>query len=74
MEMTKEQEDQAMQDIEKQKVFDIASRVYFGIIIHLDIEDQMIKDNGDNTENTEQGKDLYFTIEGIVAKEKGIDL
>ena len=68
--MTKEQ-DIAMQDVEKQKVFDMAISVYFSVIRHLEIEDQMIQGNGDNTE---QGKELYFKIEEIIAKEKGIDL
>jgi|TARA_A100001515_G_scaffold34898_1_gene27223 hypothetical protein len=42
---------------------EIAENIYFKVIDHLGITDECIKTNGDSTENTDKGRELYYVIE-----------
>ena len=59
--------------LELEQICDIADKVYFDVINHLNIEHKCIEDDEDSggTKNTEYGTDLYFLIEGAI--ESAID-
>ena len=59
--------------LELEQICDIADKVYFDVINHLDIEHKCIEDDEDTggTKNTEFGEDLYFLIEDAI--ESAID-
>lgn len=42
---------------------EIAENIYFKLIDYLGITDECIKRNGDSTENTDKGRELYYLIE-----------
>ena len=42
---------------------EIAENIYFKVTDHLGITDECIKTNGDSTENTDKGRELYYLIE-----------
>lgn len=54
--------------LELDEVCNIADRVYFDVIDHLDIENQCIEFDEDTggTKNTEKGMELYYLIEDSV--------
>ena len=59
--------------LDLEQICDIADRVYFDVINHLDIEHKCIEDDEETggTKNTEFGSDLYFLIEDAI--EKAVD-
>lgn len=59
--------------LELDQICNIADRVYFDVINHLDIEHKCIEPDPDTegTKNTEFGSDLYFLIEEAI--ENAID-
>lgn len=59
--------------LELDQICNIADRVYFDVINHLDIEHKCIEDDAETegTKNTEFGSDLYFLIEEAI--ENAID-
>jgi hypothetical protein len=54
--------------LDLEQVCDIADKVYFDVINHLDIEHKCVEDDPDTdgTRNTEYGQDLYFLIEDAI--------
>jgi len=54
--------------LELEQICDIADKVYFDVINHLDIEHKCIEEDEDTegTKNTEFGEDLYFLIEDAI--------
>ncbi len=59
--------------LELDQICNIADRVYFDVINHLDLEHKCIEDDKESggTRNTEYGSDLYFLIEEAI--ENAID-
>jgi hypothetical protein len=59
--------------LELDQICNIADRVYFDVINHLDIEHKCIEEDAETggTKNTEYGEDLYFLIEEAI--ENAID-
>lgn len=59
--------------LELDQICNIANRVYFDVINHLNIEHKCIEDDAETggTKNTEFGEDLYFLIEEAI--ENAID-
>jgi len=59
--------------LELDQICNIADRVYFDVINHLDIEHKCIEKDAETggTKNTEYGEDLYFLIEEAI--ENAID-
>jgi len=58
----------AMNILELDQICDIADKVYFDIVNHLDLEHKCIEDDKESggTRNTEYGSDLYFLIEDAI--------
>ena len=54
--------------LELEQICNIADRVYFDVINHLDIEHKCIEEDEDTegTKNTEKGEELYYLIENAV--------
>ena len=54
--------------LELDQICDIADKVYFDVINHLDIEHKCIEDDEETggTKNTEKGEELYYLIENAV--------
>lgn len=54
--------------LELDQICDIADKVYFDVINHLDIEHKCIEDDAETggTKNTEKGEELYYLIENAV--------
>ena len=54
--------------LELDQICNIADKVYFDVINHLDIEHKCIEDDTETggTKNTEYGSELYYLIENAV--------
>lgn len=53
--------------LELDQVCNIAERVYFDVVDHLEAWDEyIIPDESDGTKNTEKGEALYYLIENAV--------
>jgi hypothetical protein len=54
--------------LELDQICNIADRVYFDVIDHLDLENECIEFDEDTggTKNTEYGSELYYLIENAV--------
>ena len=50
------------------QVCDISNDVYFEVIDHLGLYDDMVQQTKNGSENTEQGSQLYYLIEDAVKK------
>ena len=48
------------------QVCDISNDVYFEVIDHLGLYDDMVQQTKNGSENTEQGSQLYYLIEDAV--------
>ncbi len=51
----------------KENIYDIASDLYFEVVYHLDIYNECVKKSEQGgTENTEKGRELYYSIENFL--------
>lgn len=51
----------------KEKIYDIASDLYFEVISYLGIYDECVKKSEQGgTENTKKGRELYYSIENFL--------
>ena len=55
--------------VDKELVFDISDRIYFTVIEELGIEDEMIEETYEGTQNTAKGRALFYAIEESVESE-----
>ena len=53
--------------LELDQVCNIAEKVYFDVVDHFDVYDEMIESNDeDGSKNTEKGEELYYLIEEAI--------
>jgi NH3-dependent NAD+ synthetase len=62
--------------LSKQQIYELAESVYWNVIEHLEIEHECIEDldDGEGTQNTEKGTQLYYAIEdNLMERHNGED-
>jgi hypothetical protein len=52
--------------MQKDKIYEVASDLYFYFIDYLDIRDKCVIDMDDYSENTDLGREIYYMIEDTI--------